>query len=53
MLLTLSDKFIKIFPELAKTGYIWYEELIVNNKIEKHEIVNHIGDNRLKNALTV
>jgi len=45
-----KEQFVKIVAELAKTGYVGYEELIVNNKVERHEIVSQIGDNRLRNA---
>jgi hypothetical protein len=45
-----KEQFVKIVAELAKSGYVGYEELIVNNKVERHEIVSQIGDDRLRNA---
>jgi hypothetical protein len=45
-----KEQFVKIVAELAKSGYIGYEELIVNKKIERHEILSQIGDRRLDNA---
>jgi len=45
-----KEQFVKIVAELAKSGYVGYEELIVNNKVERHEIVSQIGDYRLRNA---
>lgn len=45
-----KEQFVKIVAELAKSGYIGYEELIVNKKAERHEIVSQIGDDRLRNA---
>ncbi|MEI6205265.1 MAG: hypothetical protein WCP20_00650 [Desulfuromonadales bacterium] len=50
--LTPADKeqFVKIVAELAKSGYVGYEELIVHKKVERHEILTQIGDDRLRNA---
>ena len=45
-----KEQFVKIVAELAKSGYIGYEELIVDKKVERHEIVSQIGDDRLRNA---
>jgi hypothetical protein len=45
-----KEQFVKIVAELAKAGYAGYEELIVNKKIEKHEVLNQVGDDRLRNA---
>ena len=45
-----KEQFVKIVAELAKSGYVGYEELIVNNKVERHEIISQIGDDRLRNA---
>jgi hypothetical protein len=36
--------------ELAKAGYIGYEKLVVNKKVERHEILTQIGDRRLHDA---
>ena len=45
-----KEQFVKIVAELAKAGYIGYEELIVNKKLERHEILSQIGDRRLRDA---
>lgn len=45
-----KEQFVKIVAELAKSGYMGYEELIVNKKVEKHEMANQIGDDRLHGA---
>lgn len=45
-----KEQFVKIVVELAKSGYMGYEELIVNNKVERHEITSKIGDRRLSDA---
>ena len=45
-----QEEFVKIVAALAKTGYAGYEELIVNNKIERHDIMNKMGDSRLLQA---
>lgn len=45
-----KETFIKIVADLAKSGYMGYEELLVNNKIERHDIVNKIGDERIRGA---
>lgn len=45
-----KEQFVMIVAELAKSGYIGYEELIVNKKVERHEITSQIGDSRLRNA---
>lgn len=41
---------LKMVAELTKTGYVGYETLQVNNKIERHDIIMQIGDDRLRNA---
>lgn len=45
-----KESFVKIVAELAKAGYMGYEELIVNNKIERHEIAHQMGDDRIRGA---
>ena len=45
-----KEQFIKIVAELARSGYMGYEELVVNKKVERHEISTQIGDHRLENA---
>lgn len=50
--LSPSDKeqFVMIVAELAKSGHVGYEELIVNNKIERHEVTDKIADERVRGA---
>jgi hypothetical protein len=50
--LSAEDKqqFMKIVSALASAGYMGYEELVVNNKVERHEILNQVGDQRLHKA---
>lgn len=45
-----KEQFVNIVAELAKAGYIGYEELIVNKKVERHEMTTQIGDDRLRAA---
>uniref|UniRef100_C6E2Y2 Uncharacterized protein n=1 Tax=Geobacter sp. (strain M21) TaxID=443144 RepID=C6E2Y2_GEOSM len=45
-----KESFVKIVAELAKAGYMGYEELKVDNKLERHEIAHQIGDQRLRGA---
>jgi hypothetical protein len=45
-----KGQFVKIVAELVKSGYMGYEELIVNKKVERHEMLTQIGDERLHNA---
>lgn len=45
-----KETFVKIVAELAKAGYMGYEELIVNNKVERHEIAHQMGDDRIRGA---
>lgn len=45
-----KEQFVKIVAELAKSGYMGYEELIVNKKVERHEMSNQINDDRLRDA---
>jgi len=45
-----KEQFVKIVAELAKSGYVGFEELIVNKKVERHEITSQIGDQRLRLA---
>lgn len=44
------ESFVKIVAELAKSGYMGYEELVVNKKVERHEMTTQIGDDRLRGA---
>lgn len=50
--LSREDKeiFVKIVAELAKSGYMGYEELVVNNKVERHEALDKVVDQRLRGA---
>ncbi len=42
---------LKMVAELGKRGYVGYETLLVNNqKVERHDIIMEIGDDRLRNA---
>jgi len=42
---------IKMITDLAKTGYVGYEVLLVDNyKVERHDVVMEIGDERLRKA---
>jgi hypothetical protein len=45
-----KEQFVSIVAELAKSGHVGYEELIVNNKVERHDMETRIGDRRLYNA---
>lgn len=45
-----KESFVKIVAELAKAGYMGYEELRVDNKVERHEIAHQMGDERLRGA---
>lgn len=45
-----KEQFVKIVAELAKSGYVGFEELLVNKKVERHEITSQIGDQRLRLA---
>lgn len=45
-----KEQFVKIVAALAQAGYVGYEELIVNKKVEKHDATTQIGDDRLHNA---
>jgi hypothetical protein len=45
-----KEQFFRIVAELAKSGYVGYEELIVNKKVERHDIVSQMGNRRLQNA---
>jgi hypothetical protein len=42
---------LKMVAELGKRGYVGYETLLVDNhKVERHDVVMEIGDDRLRNA---
>lgn len=45
-----KEQFVKIVAELAKSGYVGYEELIVNKKVERHEVTTQIADRRAQHA---
>jgi len=45
-----KEQFVKMVAELSKSGYLGYQEFIVNHKVERHEVVSQIGDERLRNA---
>ena len=44
------NQFYKMVGSLLMNGYVGYETLIVNNKVERHDLVLQIGDDRLKQA---
>jgi hypothetical protein len=45
-----KEQFVRIVGELAKLGYVGYEEFVVDHKVERHEILNQMGDQRLRGA---
>ena len=45
-----KQQFTKIVATLLTKGYTGYEELVVNNKVEHHDIDMQIGDDRLRKA---
>jgi len=45
-----QEKFTQIVGELAKQGYAGYEELKVGDKIERHEVLDKVVDDRLRGA---
>lgn len=45
-----KEQFVKIVAELAKSGYVGYEELIINKKVERHEVTAQIADRRAQQA---
>jgi hypothetical protein len=45
-----KEQFVKIVAALAQAGYVGYEELVVNKKVEKHDATTQIGDERLHGA---
>jgi len=45
-----KEQFVKIVAELAKSGYVGYEELIVNKKVERHEVTTQVADRRVQHA---
>lgn len=45
-----KEQFVKIVAELAKSGYVGYEELIVNKKVERHEVTTQVADRRAQHA---
>lgn len=45
-----KEQFVTIVAELAKSGYVGFEELLVNKKVERHEITSQISDQRLRLA---
>ena len=48
-----KEQFVKMVAQLAKSGYVGYEERIVDHKVERHDVVSEIGDHRLRNARVV
>lgn len=50
--LSRDDKelFVTIVAELAKSGYMGYEELVVDNRMERHELLDRIVDERVRGA---
>ncbi|WP_136524945.1 hypothetical protein [Geomonas ferrireducens] len=45
-----KEQFVQIVADLAKSGYMGYEELVVNKKVERHDLENKIGDDRIRGA---
>lgn len=45
-----KEQFVRIVAELAKSGYMGFEELVVKNKVERHDVANQMGDDRLRGA---
>ena len=45
-----KEQFVKMIGQLAKLGYVGYEERIVDHKVERHDVVSQIGDHRLHNS---
>lgn len=45
-----KETFVKIVAELAKAGYMGYEELVVNKKVERHEVLDKVVDQRLRGS---
>lgn len=45
-----KEQFVQIVADLAKSGYMGYEELVVNKKVERHDLENRIGDDRIRGA---
>lgn len=43
-------QFFKIVGELLKSGYMGYENLVVDKKVERHDVTTQIGDKRLRHA---
>jgi hypothetical protein len=48
-----KEQFVKMVAQLAKSGYVGYEERVVDHKVERHDVVSGIGDHRLRNARVV
>ena len=50
--LSADDKkqFVQIVSALATTGYMGYEDLVVKNRVERHNATTEIGDQRLHGA---
>lgn len=47
---TDKEQFVKVVAALAQSGYVGYEDLVVNNKVERHDLTTQIGDQRLYHA---
>lgn len=45
-----KEQFVKIVAELARSGYVGIEELVVNKKVERHEVTSQIADRRVQHA---
>ncbi|WP_129126814.1 hypothetical protein [Geomonas oryzae] len=45
-----KEQFVQIVADLAKSGYMGYEELVVNKKVERHDLENKIADDRIRGA---
>jgi hypothetical protein len=45
-----KEQFVRMVAKLSQLGYVGYEERLVNHKVERHDVVAAIGDERLRNA---
>jgi hypothetical protein len=45
-----KEQFVMMVAELAKSGYVGYEELVVDHKVERHDLATQVGDRRLHDA---
>jgi len=45
-----KEQFVRMVAKLSQSGYVGYEERLVNHKVERHDVVAAIGDDRLRDA---